>query len=423
MTEFNLDFCKKYGYPDDVKKHFEEILRYINPDKVKSVILTGSTARGELSYRITDGNISLFSDYEFIVIARDSVNTSDYNCLKQRYSELQNNISVKNPLFHIDFSYISLNKLKKMQTKLWTYETKINGITVYGEDVKRYIPEVNLDNIDYNELNEILLWRLWALLLYLPPKWLMVDSCDEESETFYKYALCRNALDLTTWLLPLEGVLIPSFTGRVGHIHSNYESLQSHRIFGYDFPSFLDECLEGKLRINFHSTIDDLYEKTINYFLKADEFLLYKNNISNNNEMFWQIEKNSSKLFTDLRFKRQAYDILLAIKSIKESGLRRSLRWLFYQKYGRVLHLLYRMHLSFLAHLKGDVEDRDYNLAIAEKLLHKISLKKNNNLDLPFPKKWLATRRELANFMTEYFIWIKNQKSHVNRVLALENYS
>ncbi len=420
---YNLDFCEEYKYPKDVRIHFEEILTYINPDKVKSVILTGSTARGELSYKRINQDLSIFSDYEFIVVSKGPVDDRDYKRLSEAYSELEKKISQKNPLFHIDFTYISQDKLKRMQTRLWTYETKVNGIIIYGENVKEFIPDVNLENLYYKELNEIIIWRLWVLLLYLPSVWIKTKKCDGQSEILYKYVLCRNVLDLTTWLLPLEGVLIPSFSERIEHLRDNYAKMDCDITFGEDFPVFLEECLEGKLKLAFHSPLKDLYEKTIDYYLRACKYLLLKNRETvgkTDDEILWQVEKNSRKLFRDLRFKRQIYDVWLMLNSVKEKGLD-SLIWLAYPKYGKILHLFYRMHLSFLFHLNDNDNKRDYNMSIAEKLLYELSLKSYNIEKMQFPQKWLIMRREIANFMITYFLNIKKQKAHIDRVLNRED--
>ena len=65
----DLSFAEKYKYPAQVREHFKEVLSNIDGSTVEAVILTGSASRGELSYQITDGGISLYSDYEFLVIA------------------------------------------------------------------------------------------------------------------------------------------------------------------------------------------------------------------------------------------------------------------------------------------------------------------------------------------------------------------
>jgi len=65
----DFTFVEKYNYPTQIREHFEEILSNIDESKIESVILTGSTSRGELSYHTTNERLVLYSDYEFLIIS------------------------------------------------------------------------------------------------------------------------------------------------------------------------------------------------------------------------------------------------------------------------------------------------------------------------------------------------------------------
>ena len=72
--QYNFDFIDRFNYPPSIRNQFRTILdkvnSYLRSERVCSVILYGSTSRGELSYKIRyqDGKIDLFSDYELWVI-------------------------------------------------------------------------------------------------------------------------------------------------------------------------------------------------------------------------------------------------------------------------------------------------------------------------------------------------------------------
>ena len=80
--EFNLGFKMSSDENVDqlMKKHLEhatrEMLMSIGEEKIKSIILTGSVTRGEGSGIATDHGIEIFSDYDLMVLASQSHDSS-----------------------------------------------------------------------------------------------------------------------------------------------------------------------------------------------------------------------------------------------------------------------------------------------------------------------------------------------------------
>ena len=418
-SAIDLSFVAKYQYPTRVKKHFEQILSHIDPSRVESVILTGSTSRGELSYQITEEGLSLYSDYEFMVIARTSVDPEDEIRLTRCFKDLEGNLS-NNPLFHIDFSYINMERLKNLPFHLKHYETKKNGVAIYGRNLIHLIPSVNLGSLDFKDLHKILIWRLWALLLYLPRHMVGGRDMTDSQVKSYQYVLCRNMLDILTWILPLKGVLLPSFRQRADYLNAKLASLRDDILVNEEFAEFIKECMVGKFEIQFCGNVTGLYTKVISYFLKAREYLFnskgFRSTIITDQTHISQ--KLWSSFFHDSSYRTKGREIKFILKNFSHVETMRVIPWIVRGKFSLMLEFLYMMHLAFVYHLKDSVEAFDC-LNNCRIILRKLNIRKTSSHDYDgFSPSWLLLRRLFADFMMDYFYALRAKRHYIYSVIG-----
>ncbi len=416
LNNFRLGFVDEYNYPPQVKEQFEEIVSFIDSSRVKSVLLTGSTSRGELSYLTTNGGLEVYSDYEFLIIANSGVDPSDLLRLEEAYGELEKKYS-SNPLFHIDFSFIDMKALSRVPFHLKHYETKENGITIYGENLKHLLPDITLKNLDFKDLNEVLIWRLWAMLLYLPKNLLAGKGrvCEED---IYKYVLCRNLLDLATWILPYRGVLLPSFKERISYLNSSFSKLQDGCFMDKGFLDLMNESMTGKFKLEFNRNLLDLYTTAIHYFVKAKEYLLMQNGVNRGDDEDGDIvlAKESRQFFHDYHYRRKGYEVFFFLKHFESMGIQHGLRWIFAGKYGLMLEFLCNIHLALVSRLNGNKDL--YYLDRASSILQKLSTRKEPEINTKrFSESWLALRNGFAMFLMDYFRSVKMKEDYINSVL------
>ena len=415
----DLSFVEKYKYPAQVREHFKEVLSNIDGSTVEAVILTGSASRGELSYQITDGGISLYSDYEFLVIAKGRVDGGDVERLAKAFEKLKGCFS-NNPLFHIDFSYIDMRSLRTFPHHLKHYETKENGITIYGRDLLHLMPNTTLKNLDFKDLNEIMIWRLWAILLYLPNEFVRCGRVNSAKENMYKYVLCRNLLDLTTWILPLKGVLLPSFRQRHTYLKSNFSKLQDGQVINSKFLDLLNEGMIGKFELRFSRSLVDLYVTVIEYFMRAKQHLLdiYHITDDNNTANSFSLEKNSRNLFHDYHYKRKAYETLFFLRNYRDVGIRRGIRWILTGKYGLMLEFLCNIHLALVLQVSDNRRHGSAHLDAARCILQRLSVLNTLKIDSKeFSELLFILRRGFANFLMDYFRSLKMKKDYIDSVI------
>ena len=422
LTAFNIDFCDSFGYPDQVRGHFRKILGCINTEKVSSVILTGSTSRGELTYALRDGNLNIFSDYELLIISNGRVDKDDLARLLEEFKGLEEEFSNGNPLFHIDCTYVSQRKLANFGTNIRTWEIRSTGALLYGRDMREEAPRVSVDNLDFKDLNEVLIWRLWAMTLYFPKSLLTTGDVNTDQGELYKYVICRNILDLTTFLLPSCGSLLPTFKQRVEHVSQNYTSSKFNPFFDKDLPSFLNECLDGKLHLAFNKPVVELHSKAVRCFRQAGRYLLHNYGIPTDNDEaeFKELETYSYRLFNNHSLRRQIYEGMLMTHKLRCSDFSGSLRWFFAKKLGIILRFLYHMQIALVHYLDGEIEEANDSLNDGADVIQRFSLEaldKNaiGNNGVSFPDRWLYLRRVFASLLVTYFRALKDKTAYLEK--------
>ena len=127
--------------------------------------------------------------------------------------------------FKIDYVVNSWESVPKLEKRIIIFDSKQCGIEYGSKEVAPLLPEVTRRNINFKELNDVLLHRMKALLNDVPVSIFSNSSGEKE----FCMSIAKNALDLTTWLHPYEArSLVSGFENRVGEL----ETLMVVRFFG-----------------------------------------------------------------------------------------------------------------------------------------------------------------------------------------------
>lgn len=170
-----------------------------------AVIAMGSVARGEETYFLNvRGERELLSDFEMLIIV-DKIKTRDeideLLCkIRDQYKR-----ELSSPCFDLEWSYKTRHQLSYLDKRFIFFEAKESGKLIFGK--KEYInllPEINLANLNYCELNSVVIHRLYHVL----------RDINVEDAHYKKYLIARNTLDVSTAILPLCGRLISSYKRR-----------------------------------------------------------------------------------------------------------------------------------------------------------------------------------------------------------------
>lgn len=199
-----------WNWPSEITELLERVCAACRRPEVHSAVLTGSTARGELAIERTAEGIELRSDVELYVVASDPARAR--LALEPDLRAIEAEVAGAWPAFHIDVACMTLQRFERLEPWIRNFELRANGKTVAGIDCLERAPVVGLDSLDWQELNEVALWRMLGTVARLPCAWLRGERALGLEE---RHALARCLLDATTWACPGFGVLLPSFRARV----------------------------------------------------------------------------------------------------------------------------------------------------------------------------------------------------------------
>jgi predicted nucleotidyltransferase len=367
------------------------------PD-VCTFFLIGSAARGELSIlQDESGEVELFSDYEFVIVTTKKISRQSGKIFQNQLLSLEKQIGNPNPLFHIDVIFRERSRLSALPPTLFVYEFKQNGINLGGPDVRHEIPEVTISNLDLRNTNEILFKRLWAILLHLPRRFLLGGTSTAERRVT-GYILSRNALDLTTVLLPQEGILLPTYRQRVERLKTCYPELPFASVYGSELPLFLETCLLKRLDLDFTNIdLDSWYAQTIKYLELAIHYAALKAGCTGS-----LLPNCSGRIFNEWPISRgEWYNLArLALQHLRNQHA--VYRWLMLSKKGWLTLGLLSMHNALIAWQKGDSAEADASLQVSGAALNKLTLIDINLMPESFPIRWLSLREVWADFWCEY---------------------
>jgi len=404
MAKFNLSFCDHYNYPREIKAQLAEIVDIFSSYRnIISVNLTGSTSRGELSYMFTDGRLNIFSDYEFLVITRHRFDKDTLINLKHKLRLLEKRFSSGNPLFHIDFCYTTINRISRFPKILRQYEFNRTAKAIYCDNLIPFFPEVNLKNMDFRNLNEIIFKRLWNILKFVPAN-LLNGELTEREKTIFNYVLSRNALDISTIYLPYKGVLLPAYSERIHYINDHYQTLNAAGDFDKEFPDFLRSALEGKLSLNFNLQPHEMYRKTIGYF--SCLIMMIQKHFSNSGCHQEKSGSNYEQLFNEWPVDRHELRTLITLlyRIAMTRGAGHMSQWLFLKKKAVMTSLLFDIHLLLQLHINGSDQYDDYLNSCRQKLYMLQVFNDRKSQDLVYPESWFRLKDNFSGFWSVYML-------------------
>lgn len=361
-----------------------------------SVLLLGSAARDELAEGIVAGQHEVFSDYEFMVVTPRRLSTVEQRGIRRKAEALARGFGYRNPLFHVDVLFRERRRLGQMPRTIFTFELKRNAQVISGPDVRGLIPEVNLGNLNWRDTNEILYRRLWAILLATPTAFVQGRG-DELSEATMSYLLARNALDLSTVLLPRQGVLLPTYRERVEHWQEHGLGL-SLTAMGESFIPFLARCLEERRSLSFSESAQARYPQVIEYLAQALALV----------GLDLESPETAPSPFHEWPWTRGHWLHLARVTArlLRRHGPGKTGRWLRQPRKAMraVGHL--EAHQALIAWQRGDVSTAGEALARSWTWLQRL-MPEVESASLPtgpFPERWLALRQQWRAYWSGYIV-------------------
>lgn len=411
----DLSFCEYHSYPSRIREQIRKILSVIDPSKVRSVIVRGSTSSGELGFRLSHNNVEIYSDYEFSVVPVKKLDKGYEKKLNEHASMLQKEFAT-NPLFKIDFFYGPLHSLRDGIVALDIVDRN-DGFVVFGEDVRNTIPELTARTLNRHLLNEILLWLLWRNILLCPVEMLVCGDIPEQKKVCWNYTLCKNCLLISSWVLPLEGVFLSSYRRRIEYIAQYYDALEASAFFDVQFADLLRECYIGKTKILFRDDSLSLYDDVLRCCLSSKRYLLAIHRARG----YDSFSDKQRGIFNDNCIMRIVYDMYLGMLKAGDKAPKERIQWILSSKCAIAVDFLFSMNLSLNACLHQRVDEAKTHLVDAQKLFRKLALKTpvfKSTQAAPFAGLWLSLRDCFAEFLSVY---VPGSRAYHEKILAFNS--
>jgi len=418
---YHLDFCDKFRYPPVIPQliaSFCDACKNAFGKSLISIVLTGSGARGELTWRTDrEARLVMYSDLEFYVYVQRRPSPAVRKQLARAVDCLQAPLTARCPFFHIDYSIAPVSHRAGKMRKFINFESKATGKIIFGTDMLSRMPAIDSSNLNFRELNEILLHRLWSLLLYLPASFVK-DFGDAPN---FSYIISRNVLDITTWLLPYEhSQLIAGFKNRLDFMRANWERLGFKPFFTENDLEFLDACYTGKMHVSFTGSTRELYNKAVQLFITAARYMLHKNRCSASKSGFQNdLARHAGALFQAQGAKRQAEDAFMLIRSRACLNPVRALRWIRRNKKGLLVNFCFYMHRANIASQQHHTEGMKF-LDNASECLDLLYPFATNTGSAPneYAAHWLQLRKRFVDYRVGFERGYHSQMGYIYDVLA-----
>ena len=333
-----VGIAKKFDYPcviDDVIDEFILACKQVFAGDKLGILLVGSAARGELCWSMKKSSPYFYSDIEFIVV----VEKMDGRC--QAFSKKIAELEQKRNLgkrFKIDYVLNNWAGIARLDKKIFVFDSKNTGIELGEHSVKVLMPDVRKDNLNFHELNDVLLHRMKALLMDVPD-----DIFDQKHEhDVFCLSIAKNTLDITTWLYPYEADhLVSGFNNRLKKWQERRNNLILSSYFGDDEFNFLNNCIAMRRGELNDLDVASLLSGYVSIYAKAIAYCKEMSGIAPPESL--SKPSVSRALFLEFSLRRRLKEASLLLMNFSAFGPTRLFSNIFKARKGRQIEFCYSM--------------------------------------------------------------------------------
>jgi predicted nucleotidyltransferase len=148
-----IDNCKKFT--------IEYLIDAIGRDNIVSIILYGSVARNEESYKYVNGKPYLESDLDVLVVAKNKAVALKWLIqLKRLCSVVSGQLKKKWLLSHLNLSITTEDRLLNAYPNVFNLFLKLDGKVIFGKELIGLIPAYELSEIPMASLYSMILGHM-----------------------------------------------------------------------------------------------------------------------------------------------------------------------------------------------------------------------------------------------------------------------
>lgn len=134
---------------------------YIGKENIVSLILTGSAARNHATYTLINGNLSLESDLDLVVVVKSVAIIKSFLAIKRLSKKITSDLNKRKlTLSHVSFSVTTEKALLGAGPSIFYQDLNLNGKVILGKDMLTLFRSYQASDIPIQDLYRLVFNRM-----------------------------------------------------------------------------------------------------------------------------------------------------------------------------------------------------------------------------------------------------------------------
>ena len=214
-------------------------------NRVISLVVTGSVARGEATVVNSGNGWKLLGDAEFLIVVQQTSETLDARCADTVKRESEMKLRSQGIEVSIDLAVVRVSYFKKLPPYIFSYELRVCGRVISGNpSVLELIPKFTARDISREDAWRLLCNRMIEQLEFVAD----LERSPAELTPRLHYATVKLYLDMATSYLAFIGSYAPTYRERADRLSKLATELDNEAPFSVGkFAARVAECTSWKL--------------------------------------------------------------------------------------------------------------------------------------------------------------------------------
>jgi hypothetical protein len=182
---------------------------YIGKENIVSLILTGSAARNHATYTLIDGNLSLESDLDLVVVVKSIAIIKSFIVIKRLSKKITSDLNKRKlTLSHVSFSVTTEKALLGAGPSIFYQDLNLNGKVILGKDMHILFRSYQASEIPIQDLYRLVFNRMVESLEALTLIKITEKKLTRESLRLFLKSIQKLNFALIQVILIRQGILI-----------------------------------------------------------------------------------------------------------------------------------------------------------------------------------------------------------------------
>ena len=214
-------------------------------NRVISLIVTGSAARGEATIVNSGDGWKLLGDAEFLIVVKDTAESADARRTESVKRESESKLRRQGIEISIDLAVVQVSYFKRLPPYIFSYELRVCGRVISGDPgVLELIPKFTASDISREDAWRLLCNRMIEQLEFVVD----LERSPEQLTARLHYATVKLYLDMATSYLAFLGGYAPTYRERSERLAKLATEPNNEAPFSVSkFAARVAECTAWKL--------------------------------------------------------------------------------------------------------------------------------------------------------------------------------